>query len=193
MRAVIAAPLVCAMVFGLPACNENSGGLPEVADGAGQTSEPPAAQASNWSVRMEGAGPIRFGMTLAEARDAAHDSLPVSAVSDSCGYVTPRSAPAGLSFMTEAGRVVRVDVTGPGAATDRGASVGLSEAAIRRLYPDSIVVRPHKYEPGSRYLIVVPLSQADSLHRLVFELAGDTVSRFRAGLRPAAEYVEGCG
>jgi hypothetical protein len=79
-------------------------------------------------------------------------------------------------------------------ATDRGARVGMREDETRRLHRDSIEVRPHKYEAGSRCLIVVPREPADSAFRIVFETDGaGVVRRYRAGMRPAVEYVEGCG
>lgn len=94
--------------------------------------------------------------------------------------------------MVENGRVERVDVDSIGARTDRGAGVGMSEADIRRLYPESLVVQPHKYDETGHYLIPVPREPADSSLRVVFETDGQRVLRYRAGLRPAVEYVEGC-
>ena len=62
-----------------------------------------------------------------------------------------------------------------------------------RLYPDSLEVQPHKYDARGHYLIVVPRAPADSLYRLIFETDSlGRVRRYRAGLRPAVEYVEGC-
>jgi len=97
-----------------------------------------------------------------------------------------------MLFMVENGRVERVDIDSTGARTERGAEVGMTEADIRRLYADSLVVQPHKYDETGHYLIYVPSEPADSLFRVVFETDGQRVLRFRAGLRPAVEYVEGC-
>jgi hypothetical protein len=98
-----------------------------------------------------------------------------------------------MRFMVKNGRVERVDMDSPGVRTDRGAEVGMTEADIRRLYPDGLLVQPHKYDEAGHYLIYVPGESADSLFRVVFETDGQRVLRFRAGLRPAVEYVEGCG
>jgi hypothetical protein len=74
-------------------------------------------------------------------------------------------------------------------ATDDGARVGDSEAAIDSLYGAGVQRRPHKYTDG-RYLIVP--SPRDSALRLVFETDGARVTRFRAGRLPQVEWVEGC-
>jgi len=143
---------------------------------------------------MQRAGAIRYGMTVAEARAATGDSLAGAPAGEACGYVAPEGAPAGFGAMVEQERVVRVDVDSLGIPTDRGAVVGMGEAEIRRLYPDSLESMPHKYETAGRYLIVVPTSAAESGHRIIFELGRDgRVIRYRAGLRPAVEYVERCG
>ncbi|HEX8391202.1 MAG TPA: hypothetical protein VF665_02500, partial [Longimicrobium sp.] len=99
--------------------------------------------------------------------------------------------PAGLRAMTEAGRVVRLDVDSSTLATAEGARVGDPETRIRQLYAGRVTEGPHKYVPGGKYLTVRP-ADADTTHLLVFETDGGRVTRFRAGLRPQVEYVEGC-
>ncbi len=95
--------------------------------------------------------------------------------------------------MVEGGRVVRADVDAAGVSTASGAAVGMSEARIRLLYPGRIRTEPHKYTaPEGHYLVYVPRDAADSGYRLIFETDGHVVTRYRAGLRPQAEYVEGC-
>ena len=133
-------------------------------------------------------------MSIVELRATTGDSLTGAPAGDACGYVVPRGAPVGIGAMVEQGRIVRVDVDSAGIPTDRGAVVGMPEADVRRLYPDSVETSPHKYDTAGRYLTVVPTSPADSGHRIIFELGADgRVIRYRAGLRPAVEYVERCG
>ena len=47
-------------------------------------------------------------------------------------------------------------------------------------------------DAAGQYLVLAPGEGGDSL-RLVFETDGRLVTRYRTGLLPAAEYVEGCG
>lgn len=161
----------------------------------GEPREEPAreAAAATWTVGLRAAGPIAYGATLEEASRATGDVLVDPSGGTGCELVTPPSAPPALSVMVENGLVVRVDVDSAGVATDRGAQVGMHEPEIRRLYPEGLVVRPHKYDEGGRYLVVVPRAAADSAYRIVFEVDGQgRVLRYRAGILPAVEYVEGC-
>lgn len=93
--------------------------------------------------------------------------------------------------MVENDRIVRADVVSGPARTAEGAAIGDTESRILALYPD-LRRGPHKYTTGS-YLVVLPYAPADALHRYVFETDGALVTRYRAGLFPPVEYVEGCG
>jgi hypothetical protein len=143
------------------------------------------------SVTVHGVGPLRVGMTLAEARKALGGALVIPRGADTlgCDYVTWRGGPRGLHVMIDEGRIARVDVDSTSLATAAGARVGDSEERIRRLYPGRVAVTPHKYEDG-HYLTVN--AAGDSSFAIVFETAKGRVTRYRAGRRPAVEYVEGC-
>ena len=158
--------------------------LPEDRAGRSAADTPAAARPADttttgWQVSPRATGPVRFGVTPAEGGDACH-------------YTVPAGAPAGLRFMAESGRVVRVDVDSAGPATDRGARVGMTEAEIARLYPEGLRTMPHKYVDGGHYLVFTPPG-ADSAFRVVFETDGRRVTSYRAGIEPAVEYVERCG
>jgi hypothetical protein len=62
---------------------------------------------------------------------------------------------------------------------------------VQALYASRVAVSPHKYT-GGHYLTVTPTAPGDSAYRMVFETDGRRVTQFRAGVRPAVEYVEGC-
>lgn len=154
--------------------------------------QPATGSATGWTVHLRGAGPIRFGMSLGEARRATGNVLGGGRGAVGCAYVVPPGVPPGMLFMVENARVVRVDVNSTGVRTDRGAGVGMSEADVRGLYPEGLTVQPHKYDSTGHDLVYAPSEPADSSFRVVFETDGRIVRRFRAGLRPAVEYVEGC-
>lgn len=140
-----------------------------------------------------GVGPLRAGMTLAEASQALGSALVLPAQADTaaCRYVQWRGGPPGVRVMVERGRVVRLDIDSAGVRTAAGAGVGDTEEQLQRLYPGRVAVAPHKYEDG-HYLTVTP-NPADSSFAIVFETTGGKVARYRVGLRPQVEYVEGCG
>jgi hypothetical protein len=144
---------------------------------ARETGEP-----SEWVVTDSGVGPIKVGLTAGEI--AGHiEKLGTVA---GCVYAKAPAAP-GLLIMLFDGKVVRFDVIAPALATAAGARVGDSEARIKELYSGGARVEPHKYTDG-HYLVVDTAPD----RRLVFETDGARVTRYRAGVVPQVDWVEGC-
>lgn len=168
-------------------------------DSAAPAATPAAPADTAWTLRFDGAGPLRVGMTFDEARaalggDLAMSQEPAGIPSDGpdrCDYPASGAFPAGVRVMVEGRRVVRVDVASGPVSTAEGARIGDTEARIQQLYPGRVTVQPHKYTDG-HYLVVRPAAAADTTHLLVFETDGRVVERFRAGQKPHVEYVEGC-
>lgn len=149
-------------------------------------------------VTTVGMGPIRVGMTVEEAEEAAGFALegePNPDVSATCYLVTPPADQpdyAGVAFMVEDGRIVRVEVRGSSSVTTRsGAGIGVTETALREMFPGRIEPAPDFVVDGVA-LQFVPASEVDANYRVVFVLADDVVSELRAGLLPAVGYSEGC-
>jgi hypothetical protein len=163
--------------------------------GSSQT-QPPSGGATPitpWVVTEHGIGQLSAGMTVAEARAVVPGfAVPASRDSTACTYGKADGLPAGVAVMVEGMKVVRVEVRSGDVATSAGARIGDSEGSIKTLYP-KVSVSPHKYAAGGHYLTVVPASKADSAYRIIFETDGKRVEKYRAGLRPQVEYVEGCG
>jgi len=144
------------------------------------------------TVSPQGVGPVRIGATIAELNAALGEQLkPAYDVNPECDYLDPAALPAGIALMVERDTVVRIDVDTTGIPTKEGASVGDSEAKVLELYRGRVQVQPHKYTgPTGHYLVVTWPS--DTLHLLIFETDGEKVVTYRAGIRPAVEYIEGC-
>ncbi|HEY0021476.1 MAG TPA: hypothetical protein VGB24_01145 [Longimicrobium sp.] len=158
---------------------------------------PQLAGDTTWALRFDGAGPLRVGMTVGEARaalggDFQPDGQAVGAVDgpEGCQYARSGQLPEGMMVMLEGARVVRVEVDSGNVATVEGARIGDLEARIQQTYPGRVEVQPHKYTDG-HYLVVRP-ADGDTTRLLVFETDGSRVLRFRAGQHPQVEYVEGC-
>jgi hypothetical protein len=167
---------------------------------AGQASastDSAASQDTAWTLRHDGIGPLRVGMTAAQAEAAlGHFRLipfnpGAPADSMACGYAASDRLPAGVKVMMEGARVVRLDVVSGDVATAEGARIGDTEARVQQLYPGRVTVGPHKYTDG-HYLTVRPAQASDTTHLLVFETDGQTVLRYRGGRKPQVEYVESC-
>lgn len=154
---------------------------------------------------IDGIGPVRVGMTIAEAERSARLRFVLPQQPDFCYYISPQGGPQGLQFMVKSprdnainrdvDRIVRVDVfRGSRITTVRGAKIGDTEQQIKSLYPGQIRVTPHEYtfEQGGHYLTFIPKDERDRNYRLVFETLNNRVTIFRSGRLPEVEYVEGC-
>ncbi len=151
----------------------------------------PLGNHTNWTVMLRRVGPVRFGMPVGEAARAAGGGFE-DVRGSGCEYTRIPAMPAGLRLMVENGRVVRADVDSAGIRTGSGAEVGQTEEEIERLYPGRLTRQPHKYVEEGFYLVYIPRDPGDRDYRLIFETDGRVVTRYRAGIRPAVEYVEGC-
>ena len=152
----------------------------------------PASAAAEWVVTPSGIGGIRVGLTVDELRRVAGD-FPTPPAGAECTYVRPADVPRGVSVMLANGRVVRIDVDSAGVRSDAGVAVGDSGVTVNQAYAGRIMVTPHKYVAGGRYLTVRAVSPADSTLRIVFESEAGRITRFRSGRAPEVELVERCG
>jgi hypothetical protein len=184
-------PLLCAVLL-LSACARADDGVADTAGGAIQSTTSgatPPVSAATWTVSETGWGPIRAGMSVADARAALGGRLPEPSNRE-CDHVRPASGPPGVLVMIVNGQVARVEVSDTTVATAVGARVGDTEARISQLYPGRVRTGPHKYVDG--HYLVVRGTDGDSVYRLVFETDGQRVTRYRGGRAPEVEWVEGC-
>jgi membrane-bound inhibitor of C-type lysozyme/uncharacterized membrane protein len=142
---------------------------------------------SRWRVTARGLGPVRVGMTMAEAGAALGMPLAGADAAGECIYVRPSRELAGVMFMVVNGAIARVDVSAGDVATEEGVRVGDSSESVRELYAGRVTASPHKYTDGE-YLTISP----DAQHRIVFEVERQQVTRYRGGRLPEVEWVEGC-
>ena len=146
--------------------------------------------------RLDGYGPLRFGMTLAEMREAWGPTLhgaPPDGAAEACHYlnVVGEGATPYLAFMVDGGRFVRYDVSNDALLAPGGGRRGMTEAELQALYKGSLQASPHEYVDGGKYLAFDTSGVAPS--RLVFETdAQGRATEWRVGLSPQVDYVEGC-
>lgn len=145
------------------------------------------------TVTSTGYGPLRIGMTVANAALALKSPVPATTGLDTaCAYVHIATAPLGMRIMITGGAVARIEVDSSAIATGLGARVGDSESRVRELYGSRVTVEPHKYLPHGHYMVVAPVPPTDSGFRLIFETDGARVTKYRAGRVPQVQWVEGC-
>lgn len=138
-----------------------------------------------------GIGPIRVGMTEAQARGALAQKLERTDFEEGCSYLTPRTK--GIAFMLLDSRIARVDISEGAWLTAEGAGIGTSEAEVRRLYPQ-VRIEPHPYlDEGQGYYFRVTAADLKlKRYELLFETERKAVTSFRAGLKSAVSLIEGC-
>lgn len=109
-----------------------------------------------------------------------------------CHYLVPAGGPEvfRFGFMIEGGRFVRVDVDTADVTAPGGGRVGMPRTELLRLYPDA-EAQPHKYVDGGQYLRIRDPQGGAGV--LLFETdAQGRVTRWRLGVPPQIDYVEGC-
>lgn len=157
------------------------------------------------AVSIGGLGPIRLGMTIQEAANAAQVSFVVAPLTQSavCQYYLPeqydaqkaeRTAPIdGIGLMVVNEQVIRIDIwPGSPVKTRSGLGIGSTHEEVEAAYDAQIEVTPHPYTEGS-YLTLTPDASGSNLYSLVFETDKDgKVTQFRAGQLPAVTWTEGC-
>jgi len=152
---------------------------------------------------FEGIGPIKIGMTLAEATAAVGKPVKVDPnyILDGCAYAEVEGGPNGLSFMvlrdgeSAPWKIYRADVDDESPiATLSGIRGGATEAQVKETYSGkggSYTVEAHPYTgPEGHYLIYDVDGEGGRL--LIFETDGKKVTSFRAGEERAVRAIEGC-
>lgn len=148
---------------------------------------------SSQRVAFTSIGKARIGMSeqaLARALGAPLTHVAPEAEEEGCYYASGRGLPKGVSLMMLNDRLARVDVYGPGVSTVSGASIGMSESELKRLYGGKLVQEPHAYTgPEGHYLTI---RSPDGRYGVRFETDGLLVTGFYAGTAEAIQYIEGC-
>jgi hypothetical protein len=149
-------------------------------------------------VTTGGMGPIRVGMGVEEASEAAGFDLVGELdpdVSPNCYYVTApetETVYTDVAFMVFDDVIVRVEVGRDGTATTRsGAGVGMSETALQAMFPDRLE-SVEVSAGGGTGLAYVPVDEEDAQYRVIFAIEDGVITDFRAGILPQVGLLEGC-
>lgn len=149
---------------------------------------------SSDTVTTGGLGPVRVGMNPQEANIAAGYGLALEFIDDSCYYLLAAPVLDHVGFMVSNDTIARVDIfAGSDITTRSGAKIGMTEAQIIGLFGDKIVISPHPYVAGGKYLTFVPVDEVDKNFRVIFETdENGIVTSYRAGRLPEVGWIEGC-
>lgn len=189
-------PILLAALVLLAACQRNAEAPPAPAATAKAAPAVAAEEAQPVdTVGFQGFGPAHFGDNEEAVRKAWGRPLSASGSEPAeCLQLFPDPRPVqsyGTSFMLVHGRFVRYDVDSDLYPAPGGARVGSSADDVRERYSGRVQEIPHKYVEGAKYFVVSTVEGGPA--RLIFEVGPDgLVIRWRIGLPPAVDYVEGC-
>jgi hypothetical protein len=142
---------------------------------------------------VDGLGPVRIGLTIADVEKAIGGELEGAAIEsdDICVEKDSKAGPQGAAYMFEDKKLTRISVgEGSTVVTPRGIGVGATAHQVRRAYGPALKSDPHPYEasPGEFLTFwTVPDKRGVS-----FETdTKQTVAVIHVGTG-AIEYAEGC-
>ncbi len=156
----------------------------------------PASPLSAWRVSLDAVGPIRLGMTLAQARKVAGVALTEQPLRGdagtwrACHYAWPAEGGQmrlDLGLMLEQGVVTRIDIATAEVATRSGARVGDTEDSVTARYAGRLQAAAAA-DGAAHYLILYP----DQPRQMIFQTEEGKVTAYRIGQLPAVHYSEGC-
>lgn len=160
------------------------------------TTEPLPSLTAESNVTLRALGPVVIGMTVEEAITAA--GIPLDGqlepeISDTCYYVTPDASLKGISFMVFEDVIARIEIDEPATVTTRsGAGIGTTADELAEMYPDNLQEANEAVFDGQA-VGFVPNDDSDAEYRIFFELDEEgVVVRYRVGIKPAVDFIEGC-
>jgi hypothetical protein len=157
------------------------------------TSSAPPSTLTSFRLAPDSLGPIRVGMTLAEAERAGGVALHADRLDpeSDCATWFPTDG-AAISFLAIDDRLATIDVGAP-VVTVEGIGAGATTADIVAAYGDAHVEeRTNRFQV--REVAVTPVDAALADYGIVFLLStvGDGVEHMRAGLARELTRDEGC-
>jgi hypothetical protein len=151
---------------------------------------PLVAMAGDWTLRMDGIGPLTLGLRYDEANRLVGNTLhrdEWSSDTDACYYASIGNRPHILLMFTD-GVLRRVDVMDAAARTAEGISVGDPVQRVFATYP-KLASEPDAYDDRERYLTVRSRNTGLALRFATHE---GRIASFHAGRWKEVQYIEGC-
>lgn len=154
-----------------------------------------AAFTASSKITTAGLDEVFFGMTPEAAAASASTSwvgLPETGSWPSCFVVTPSNGPDGVSFWVNSGTIERVNVSHPAIRTRSGFGVGTPLSDLQSGIGDRLTVTD--FDDGTQIAEFTPSDPGDAEFRIIFDLSGGEVFRFRSGRAGVVDQPENsCG
>ena len=148
----------------------------------------------DWKLTPAGWGPVRIGMTRAQAEKALKITLEGEAFDNEGNCAELYSSDerlAGLYFMFQDGKLTRISaVERATIKTPRGMGIGSSAEDVRKAYGEKLQAEPHHYEGEPAEYLTYWLKPANSGVRFETD-AQRKVQTIHAG-NDSIQLIEGC-
>lgn len=153
---------------------------------------PLAAQAGGWTVRFDGAGPLKVGMrfdTVNKVLGQHMQRVPVELRgTPNCFQLEPAGQP-GLLLMFVDDVLQRVDVMEEGIASERGIGLGDPVEKVMHSYGEAVSSTPQAYDDSERTLTV---RAGAGKYAIRFDTSKGKVGAIYAGGWKEVQLSEGC-
>jgi len=145
------------------------------------------AAAADWQLAPDGFGPLKVGMSFAQARKLAPRLVVTrdGQFDGSCKQF-PLPGHPGVELMFVDGVLGRIDLFEPGPRTTRGVTPGDPVGRAVRAYP-GLSTAPRAYEENERYL-----TSRSGANAIRFETKNGRIENVYAGRWAQVQYIEGC-
>ena len=150
----------------------------------------PPTLSNRSTVSTVGLDEVHFGMTVADAQQAAGTVLVPAGPTGACYHVVPHDAPEGIVFLVHSGTIERVDINSGPITTRSGVGVGSPESMVTDLFGDRIE-REVRVD-GTVDLVFVPQDAGDQNYRVVFNISEGAVRAYKSGRLPMVMLDTGC-
>jgi hypothetical protein len=151
-----------------------------------------SAAAQPWTLSSQGYGPVRPGMTPAQAAQLmgtefrTFENRPVD---KECDYLYPRRGHNGVSVMVQNGKITHLKVTkNKNISTKSGVRVGDTAKKLKELFGQSLEIEGHKYVDNGDYFYVW---EKNMKYGVKFEVIDGVVRSIYVG-DESIRLVEGC-
>ena len=150
------------------------------------------AHAAGWTVRFDGAGPLKIGMRFDTVNKVLGEHMERTPKelrgNTNCFQLEPARQP-GLLLMFVDDVLKRVDVMEEGIQSERGIGLGDPVEKVRRGYGEAVVTTPQAYDDSE---LTLTIKAGGGQYAIRFDTSKGKVGAIYAGAWKEVQYIEGC-
>ncbi len=144
-----------------------------------------------WTVRPDGVGPAKVGMSLGAVSSVLNEHLisPADVGLMDCFFVEPKAL-SGIALMFEEGVLTRIDIMSQLRKTSSGVALQDAVAKVEAIYGSSLEREPDHYQPETESYLTNLFESSKLAMR--FEISEGKVRAIYTGFVQQVQYYDGC-